>query len=131
MQKAINQLEQSLVKRLENAGINGDELLNRWEEGIQHHPKAEVMARLIGAVDWLFVEDHFGWKFGGDGDSGEALAYELDLIFELLDKEEQGQEMITVNRHQYEKDMANLNELIKVAINCKLMHSNWVEDEEE
>ena len=29
----------------------------------------------------------FYWKQGGDGDNGEALMYELDAFFELLDIE--------------------------------------------
>lgn len=55
---------------------------NRWEKGIEHHPKSiALMERLID-IDFVFCDDHFCWKKGGDGDNGEALMYELDIIFE-------------------------------------------------
>jgi hypothetical protein len=34
------------------------------------------------AVIEATVHDYFGWKCGGDGDNGETLMYELDILFE-------------------------------------------------
>jgi hypothetical protein len=87
MTQPISTFEKDLVKRLEAAGINTD-ITQRWESGTPHHPKAESLARQIGALDWMFCSDSFRFKFGGDGDNGESLAYLLDIYFELVDAEE-------------------------------------------
>lgn len=36
-------------------------------------------------IDRSYVDDHFCWKTGGDGDNGEALMYEMDIFFESQD----------------------------------------------
>lgn len=74
-----------MIERFKKAGI--DPNLDRWAEGIDHHPKSEELVRMVQSVDWLYFGGYFNWKIGGDGDSGETLMYELDPIFELLDKE--------------------------------------------
>jgi hypothetical protein len=60
--------------------------LNRWEKGIPHDPRSEKIGRTLGEIDFNGFDDHFQWKFGGDGDNGEALLYQLDVYFELLDR---------------------------------------------
>ena len=57
----------------------------RWEKGIEHHPKAEYILKLLRDSDWLFGNDYFCWKKGGDGDNGETLLYSLSVLLELKD----------------------------------------------
>ena len=59
----------------------------RWENGTPHHPMSERLARFLGEHDYTDYGDYFCWKFGGDGDNGETLMYEMDAFFELLDSE--------------------------------------------
>lgn len=58
---------------------------NRWEEGIPHHPKSERLMHFLAKHDFLDYDDHFCFKIGGDGDNGEALMYQMDAFFEMLD----------------------------------------------
>jgi len=78
------------IERLQEAykKINGVEydLNKRWEEGISHHPKSEELFKKIQEVDFIWNDDHFCWKYGGDGDNGEIFMYVLDVIFEEEDK---------------------------------------------
>ena len=60
--------------------------LNRWEKGLPHDPRSEELARTLAAIDFEAFDDSFCWKFGGDGDNGETLMYQLDIYFELRDK---------------------------------------------
>lgn len=73
-----------LADTLNRLNVNVD-VNNRWENGIEHHPKSEEIYQQIADIDWLFGDDHFGWESGGDGDNGEALMYLLDIIFDLED----------------------------------------------
>ena len=75
----------TLKQRLERAGIDPKE--DRWSKGINHHPDSDSLVRDIAEVDFEFFDDHFCWKVGGDGDNGEALMYEIDLLMELRDFE--------------------------------------------
>ncbi len=59
--------------------------LNRWEEGIEHHPMSERLVRFLAEHDLKDYNDHFCWKIGGDGDNGESLMYQMDAFFEMLD----------------------------------------------
>ena len=59
--------------------------LNRWEEGIDHHPMSERLMAFLAEHDFNDYEDHFCWKVGGDGDNGEALMYQMDAFFEFMD----------------------------------------------
>jgi len=86
MNKPITETESKLVKRIEKANVETD-ITKRWSEGTEHHPEAEKLAREIGSIDWIFGDDSFCFKFGGDGDNGEMLAYLLDILFELRDAE--------------------------------------------
>jgi len=58
----------------------------RWEQGIEHHPKSKELARFIGDLDYEYG-DYFCFKFGGDGDNGEQLMYLMDVYFENKDNE--------------------------------------------
>ena len=58
---------------------------NRWKEGIEHHPMSVRLMDFLSTHDFWDYEDYFKWKTGGDGDNGEALMYEMDAFFELLD----------------------------------------------
>lgn len=60
--------------------------LNRWEEGIDHHPMSERLMRFLVKHDLSDYDDYFCWKVGGDGDNGETLMYEMDAFFEMIDK---------------------------------------------
>ena len=66
-------------------GIEPD-IRKRWQDGIDHHPRAEEIFEAIRASDWVFGGDHFCWKSGGDGDNGEILKYTLSIWCELEDK---------------------------------------------
>jgi len=60
--------------------------LNRWEDGIEHHPMSERLVRFLVEHDFYDYDDYFHWKVGGDGDNGESLMYQMDAFFEMLDK---------------------------------------------
>ncbi len=59
--------------------------LDRWGKGIPHDPRSEEIGRALGEIDVDVFGDYFQWNFGGDGDNGETLLYQLDIYFELLD----------------------------------------------
>lgn len=54
----------------------------RWEMGIPHHPRSVALFRALADFDFRHCGDYFKWKSGGDGDNGETLMYQLDVIFE-------------------------------------------------
>lgn len=62
--------------------------LNRWEDGIEHHPMSRRLIEFLSEHDMLDYDDYFCWKYGGDGDNGESLMYQMDAFFEMLEKEE-------------------------------------------
>ena len=76
--------ERKLLDELEGCNINTD-ITSRWENGIEHHPKSYEIVKNLQRIDWMFCGGHFDWEIGGDGDNGETLMYELDILFELLD----------------------------------------------
>ena len=59
-----------------------------------HHPKSiELMLRL-SEIDFKRFDDYFDWNTGGEGDNGEVLLNELDIIFDeddVLDYDENRQ----------------------------------------
>lgn len=61
--------------------------ISRWEEGVPHHHMSIRLMKFLQESDYKDYEDHFGWKVGGDGDNGETLMYQMDVFFELQDKE--------------------------------------------
>lgn len=58
--------------------------LNRWEEGIEHHPMSLRLMQFLSTHDFNDYNDYFCWKMGGDGDNGESLMYQMDAFFEML-----------------------------------------------
>jgi len=62
--------------------------LNRWEKGIEHDPRSLKIVEALVQIDWQGFDGYFDWRMGGDGDNGESLAFELDVYFELLDRNE-------------------------------------------
>jgi hypothetical protein len=60
--------------------------LNRWEDGIDHHPMSERLMSFLKEHDFNDYGDYFCWKTGGDGDNGEILMYQMDAFFEMLEK---------------------------------------------
>lgn len=65
---------------------------DRWEEGIDHHPKSKELMEFLEAHDFNDYNDYFCWKSGGDGDNGETLMYQMDAFFELKDEQAQAGE---------------------------------------
>lgn len=61
---------------------------DRWENGIQHHPKSVQIMKHLESIDFQLYNDYFGWTSGGDGDNGETLMYQLDVFFEAQDRGE-------------------------------------------
>jgi hypothetical protein len=58
----------------------------RWEQDVPHHPKSLALFKRLAEIDFKFCNDCFCWKSGGDGDNGETLMYELDILFEEDDE---------------------------------------------
>ena len=73
------------VDKLEKSGEIYDPN-RRWEDGVDHHPKSERLMQFLMDYDFEKYGDCFCWKKGGDGDNGESLMYQLDALFEMLDK---------------------------------------------
>jgi len=76
--------EKEMLDSCRAHGIETD-INKRWENGVPHHPSSVILMGRVAAADWLFGNDSFCWKTGGDGDNGEALMYLLDIHFELED----------------------------------------------
>lgn len=58
--------------------------VDRWGEGMDHHPMSLRVMEFLKEHDYNDYQDCMGWKCGGDGDNGETLMYQLDAFFELL-----------------------------------------------
>ena len=61
----------------------------RWTNNIPHHKKTIEILEFLMEIDFECYNDYFLWKFGGDGDNGETLAYQLDAYFENFPKDEE------------------------------------------
>jgi len=61
--------------------------IERWEEGIDHHPMSKKLMDFLKEHDLLDYNDYFCWKTGGDGDNGEFLMFQMDAFFEVMDKD--------------------------------------------
>jgi hypothetical protein len=68
--------------------IAREKKLDRWSNGIDHHPKSIELMKFLMEIDYKVYKDHFCWKKGGDGDNGEELMYQMDAFFEAKDKGE-------------------------------------------
>ena len=73
----------AVYKRAEDNNLTK---LDRWGDGIDHHPKSLELMEFRAAHDFNDYDDYFCWKVGGDGDNGESLMYEMDAFFEMIDK---------------------------------------------
>lgn len=71
-------------------GVETD-INKRWETGMEHHPESEKLMAAIETLDFIFMNDYFCWKTGGDGDNGEQLMYLMDIYFEARDKNGQSE----------------------------------------
>jgi hypothetical protein len=69
-------------------GIEYD-INKRWEAGTPHHPESVRLFERLAQIDW-HGKDYFHWKTGGDGDNGEILMYQLDILFEERDAVQKG-----------------------------------------
>ena len=95
MNQPTNARHEQILADCERFGIETD-VNKRWEDGIDHHPKSHEVFELVKDGDWLFNDDRFCWKQGGDGDNGEDVMYSLDIMFELKDaRDEQGRNQTT------------------------------------
>jgi hypothetical protein len=54
----------------------------RQEKGIPHHPKSIALYKKLAQIDFEQGGDYFDWNSGGDGDNGEHMMYEMDIMFE-------------------------------------------------
>ncbi len=72
----------------EEAKKNGLTDIDRWSNGIEHHPKSIQLMNFLKEHDFKDYNDYFCWKTGGDGDNGEALMYQMDAFFEQMDKKD-------------------------------------------
>ena len=68
--------------------IEQERATDRWENGVEHHPKSIELMKFIETLDFNAYGDYFCWKTGGDGDNGETLMYQMDAFFEAKDKGE-------------------------------------------
>lgn len=51
-----------------------------------HHPKSLALFEKLMKIDFELNDDYFCWKSGGDGDNGEQMLFELDILFEREDE---------------------------------------------
>ena len=92
----------------ENAKKLGLTTKNRWEDGIPHHPESMKIMEFLGSHDLNDYDDWFCWKWGGDGDNGEALMFQLDAYFEMRDK--RGENFLKEARSKADERIANITE---------------------
>lgn len=59
--------------------------IDRWGEGVDHHPMSIRLMKFLYEHDFADYSDTFAFKIGGDGDNGETLMYEMDAFFELIE----------------------------------------------
>lgn len=74
-----------MSKIYEEAKKNGLTNIDRWGLDKDHHFKSVEIIKFLMEHDFNDCGDSFCWKFGGDGDNGETLAYQLDAYFEQVD----------------------------------------------
>jgi len=61
------------------------DLNKRWEQGLPHHPQSITVMNGLKAIDMALGGDSMDWKTGGDGDNGETMMYQMDVLFALND----------------------------------------------
>ena len=72
----------------EDAQSRGLTQIDRWGEGVEHHPMSRRLMKFLAEHDFHDYGDYFCWKYGGDGDNGETLMFQMDAFFENLDQEQ-------------------------------------------
>jgi len=77
-------LEAQIMEMYEESGIEYD-VEKRIQNGNPHHPKSLLLFDRLSEIDLLYGNDYFNWKVGGEGDNGEVLLCELDILFEERD----------------------------------------------
>ena len=82
------QIDKNALEIYNRAKKNNLTNIDRWEEGIEHHPKSLELMKFLEEHDLYDYDDYFCWKVGGDGDNGEFLMFEMDAYFEQKDKDE-------------------------------------------
>jgi hypothetical protein len=78
------ELNMSDYEKAREAGLTQ---VDRWSDGKEHHPMSERLVKFLSDHDFNDYGDYFCWKFGGDGDNGETLAFQMDAFFEFIDKQ--------------------------------------------
>ena len=68
--------------------------IDRWGNGVNHHPMSRRIMEFISEHDMEDYSGHFDWKYGGDGDNGEQLMFEMDAFFEMIDLEKNNESNI-------------------------------------
>lgn len=96
--KAVTPLGAHLLELLNRAGVDANQ--DRWTDDVEHHPMSEMIVRQLAELDYMFYGDYFRWKVGGDGDNGEILMYELDVLFDMYDKLERRDPWIFRNQQE-------------------------------
>lgn len=61
------------IKKAQDLGLLG---IDRWSEGMDHHPMSERCIR------YVYHEGTVDISIGGDGDDGEQIMYALDSFWE-------------------------------------------------
>lgn len=59
--------------------------IDRWGTDIEHHDMSIRLVKFLSEHDFHDYGDYFCWKYGGDGDNGETLMFQMDAFFEMLD----------------------------------------------
>lgn len=59
--------------------------IDRWSQGLQHHPESVRLMKFLAEHDCKDYGMHFDWEIGGDGDNGETLMFQMDAYFEQRD----------------------------------------------
>lgn len=79
-------MEYNMINALYRKAVkNNLTQIDRWNNGIAHHPKSLDLMRFLKEHDINDYDDYFNWKLGGDGDNGEILMYQMDAYFEMKD----------------------------------------------
>ena len=88
MRKTKEEIRKELESQYDKVdGVEYD-IGKRWNDGIDHHPRSIALFERLMEIDFNLCDDYFCWNKGGDGDNGETLMYELDILFDEDDAEE-------------------------------------------
>jgi hypothetical protein len=128
MSQKAEKLGKEDYKRFKRLKLPGAE---RWEKGVDHHSESIRLMSFLMEHDLNDYNDFFCWKWGGDGDNGESLMFEMDAYFESRDREMPKTKppltkpMSKKRREELLEDACNLGELLETEI------ANGLEDGED